>query len=66
MHMYLIKVGINWGWHEQGPAHAVVGIDSESREMVADDHRCASDNLATRDYPTTGGYALGLDEEFRV
>ena len=32
--------------------HAVVGIDSESREMVADDNRRASDNLATRDYPS--------------
>ena len=37
------------------PAHTVVGIDSErveSREMVADDNRRASDNLATRDYPS--------------
>ena len=35
--------------------HAVVGIDSErveSREMVTDDNRRASDNLATRDYPS--------------
>ena len=33
----------------------VVGIDSrrvESREMVADDNCRASDNLATRDYPS--------------
>ena len=26
------------------PTHTVVGIDSESREMVADDNRRASDN----------------------
>ena len=50
------------------PAHAVVRIDGErveSREMVADDNRRASDNLAgyARLPVTTGCYALGLDGE---
>ena len=37
-----MKVGVNWGWRE--------------REMVADDDRCARDNLDIRE--TTRHYKL--------
>ena len=53
----LMKVGVNWGWRERARL-----------EMVADDDRCARDNLAiyARLPVTTGCYALGLDGEFCV
>ena len=44
------KVGVNWGWCCACSGRR--GIDSESRETVADDNSRASDNLATQDYPS--------------
>ena len=45
------NVGVNWGWREQACACSSRHSKRvESREMVADDNRRASDNLATRDY----------------
>ena len=47
------------------PAHAVVSIDSKRVELkgdVADDNRRASDNLATRDYPSLHGECNIVDQ----
>ena len=45
-------MGANWGWRERACACSLGSERVESREMVADYDRRASDNLATRDYPS--------------